>query len=228
MPSTKTKETKDVVSIQDQLRAELETLKERVDPPSGFTVTTKGKVFTLPDGSSDEGPMTCVILDWISVNTYFKNIYNPKQIEPPACFALARNVAELRPSKQAPEPQHATCKGCDQNDWGSAGGGRKGKACKNKRRLLIAPIDADEETVPWCIHVSPTGLKHFDKYVTTLGDMGKHPIEAITDMYFEPAEAFPSLRFKVKGAVENLELFWALKERGQDILFAEPNIESDA
>lgn len=219
---------KEIQSIQDQLRKDLATLKDRVDPPSGFTISTKGKTFTLPDGTSNPGPMQCVILDWCTANVYFEGIYNPQDIKPPVCWALGSNVAELAPSDKATKPQHDACKGCPQNEWGSAGGGSKGKACKNTRRLLIVPVKADETTQPWILSVSPTGLKHFDKYVTTLADLEKHPVSMITEISFEATEAYPSLRFKPVGEHDNLAVMWKLKENGQDILFQEPSVEDKA
>lgn len=227
MATTK-KTGKEVLSIQEQLRKELATLKERVDPPSGFKISTKGKVFTLPDGSANDGPLTCVILDWVTANIWFEGLYNPKDIKPPACFAIGRTVSELAPSVHSPKKQHETCKGCPQNEWGSHPQGGKGKACKNTRRLLVAPVDADENTMPWVIDVSPTGLKHFDKYVNTLSDNGRHPIEMVTDIYFEESEAFPTLRFKPVKTTPNVELMWALKQHGQDILMQEPQVEEAA
>jgi len=224
MTATK-KSGKEILSIQEQLRKELSTLKERVDPPSGFNISTKGKVFTLPDGSTNPGPMTCVILDWVTSNVWFEGMYNPKDIKPPQCFAIGRNVSELAPSGNSPKKQHATCKGCPQNEWASDPQGGKGKACKNTRRLLLVPVDADENTLPWVLKVSPTGLKHFDKYVSTLSDNERHPIEVVTDIYFEENEAYPSLRFKALKPNANIELMWSLKERGQEILMQEPQVE---
>jgi hypothetical protein len=225
------KSGKEIRSIQDELRKELETLKERVDPPSGFKISTKGKAFTLPDGSSSDGPLTCVILDWVTAYTWFEGIYNPKDPQPPQCFALGRVVNDLRPSDKAPKKQggdDGSCKKCAFNQWGSDPGGGKGKACKNMRRLLIVPVDADETTQPWVIDVSPTGLKHFDKYVNTLSDNGKHPIEVVTDIEFEASEPFPSLRFKPVDVNNNIETSWALKEHGQEILLQEPKLEDAA
>ena len=220
-------ENKALKSIQDELRKELAGLKDRVDPPSGYMISTKGKVFTLPNGDSDNGPLTCVVLDWVSANTYFEASYNPQNIQPPTCFAIGRIVDEMEPSDNSPKKQNDTCKGCEQNEWGSAPGGGKGKACKNTRKLLIVPSNADEKTQPWVLSVSPTGLKHFDKYVTTLTDMGKHPIEVVTDISFEASEAFPSLRFAVNQQTpthDALPLMWELKSQGQTILTQEPQI----
>ena len=219
---------KEVLDIQAQLRGELEGMKDRVEPPSGYMISTKGKTFTLPDGSADDGPLICVVLDWITANTYFKGIYNPKNIKPPVCWALGRKVSEVAASKNAPEPQGTLCKDCEQNAWESDPGGGKGKACKNTRRLLVVPLNATADSSPWILSCSPTALKHFDKYVNTLSDTGVHPIEVITEVSMEPTEDYPSLRFKVDTKHNKIELMWALKEKGQAILFQEPKLEEKA
>jgi len=219
---------KEVMSVQEKLKAELAHLKDKVDPPSGFMIGTKAKVFTLPDGSASDGPLTCVVLDWCTANTYFEGLYNPKDIKPPACFALAAEPALAKPSDGSPKKQSKDCASCPKNEWGSDPQGGKGKACKNTRRLLVAPVNAEEGTQPWVLSVSPTGLKHFDKYVNTLADVGTHPIEVITDISFEASEAYPSLRFEVTKKHDNLNVMWALKERGQEILYQEPKIEKAA
>ena len=220
--------SKEVMSIQEQLRAEVAQLKDRVDPPSGYLISTKGKVFTLPDGSSNPGPLNCVILDWASSYTYFEGIYNPKDIKPPACFAFGRVISDMKPSDSAPKKMHENCKECPMNQWGSDPQGGKGKACKNMRRLLVVPIDADENAQPWVLRVSPTGIKHFDKYVSTLSDLDKHPIQVSTRIGFEENEAYPSLRFAVTGQLDDdsINLMWRLKERGADVLMAEPQVEA--
>jgi len=213
---------KAVLNVQDELRKELAGLKDKVDPPSGFMVNLKGKVFTLPNGASSDGPLTCVILDWVSENTFFEGIYNPKDIKPPVCFAVGAEPLKLAPSKNAPKPQHESCKDCPQNQWESDPKGGKGKACKNTRRLLIVPIDAEPGTQPWIIKASPTSLKHFDKYINALSDVGTHPIEVVTDISFEASETYPSLRFKITDKHDKLDVMWSLKQAGQEVLLQEP------
>lgn len=219
---------KDVISVQEQLKLELAHLKDKVEPPSGYLIGTKGKVFTLPDGSASDGPLVCVVLDWCTANTYFEGIYNPKDIQPPACFALSKEPAKAEPSKHSPKIQAENCTDCPKNAWGSDPQGGKGKACKNTRRLLVAPADATDKTQPWVLSVSPTGLKHFDKFINTLADMGTHPIEVIVEISFEAGEAYPSLRFAVTTKHDNLNTMWALKERGQEILYQEPRLDKAA
>ena len=86
------KTTKELLNVQEELRKELETLKQRVEPPSGYLVGTKGKVFNLPNGSTGDGPLAVIILDWVSANTYFEGIWNPNDIKPPVCFAYGREA----------------------------------------------------------------------------------------------------------------------------------------
>ena len=219
---------KDVISVQDQLKAELAHLKDRVDPPSGYLIGTKGKVFSMPDGSSNNGPMTVVVLDWCTANTYFEGLYNPQNIQPPACFALSNEPAKAAPSNNSPKKQAESCSECPKNAWGSDPQGGKGKACKNTRRLLLAAANSTDKSPLWIISVSPTGLKHFDKYVNTLADAGVHPVEVITSISFEASEAYPTLRFEVLEKHDELNVMWKLKEMGQEILYQEPRLEKAA
>ena len=220
-------EKKDVLDIQAQLRAELEAAKDTVAPPSGFVISTKGKQFTLPDGSVSTGPMTATVLDWITLNMYYSGVYNPNKLEGPKCWALGKELAKLAPSNEAVQKQNDTCNGCDMNEWGSAQGGGKGKACKNTRRLLVVG-ELKEDSQPYTLTVSPTGLKHFDKYITSLTDRGIHPIEVVTEISFDANEAYPSLRFKALEKHEQTELAWSLKEAGQSILLTEPQADRAA
>ena len=220
--------SKDVQDIQAKLRQELENVNEAIAPPSGFTIATKGKTFTLPTGAQDDGPMECVILDWVSENTYYSGVYNPKELSPPDCFALNRVVADMAPSEGVAKPQAPSCAECQRNEWGSALQG-SGKACKNTRRLLVAPyMNSDEKTQPYILLVSPTGLKHFDKYVKTLESHDKHPIQMITSISFDQTSAYPSLRFAHTKEHDQLEVMWAIRENNQAILTQEREGEAKA
>lgn len=216
---------KEVTNVQEELRKELAGMKDRVDPPSGYMISVKGKVFTLPDGSASDKPLSCVVLDWVTANTYFEGMYNPKEPAPPVCWAIAREPATAAPSDNSPKKQAELCKDCPMNEWASDPQGGKGKACKNTRRLLVVPPNATADTQPWVIGVSPTGLRHYDKYVNTLGDVGTHPIEVLTEISFEASEPYPSLRFKVLDKHDKLETMWSLKQKGQEILVQEPKLD---
>jgi hypothetical protein len=227
--TTNEQEGKDVLDIQAQLKAELEAAKSAVAPPSGFVISTKGKQFTLPDGSVSAGPMVAIILDWVTMNMYYSGAYNPSKPADPECWALGRDLATLGPSEGVPKKQGEDCGSCAKNEWGSATGGGKGKACKNTRRLLvIGPEGLTKDSQPYTLTVSPTGLKHFDKYVSSLTARGTHPMEMLTEISFDPSEAFPSLRFKPVEKHNHLDLVFGLKTVGENILTTEPQIERAA
>ena len=208
--------------IPAEIKAELEAASKTVDPPSNFKISTKGKQFTLPDGTSSRGPMSAVILDYRTVHNYYKGNYDPNKPEAPTCFAISKMVEGMAPSPNAVDPQNETCKECTFNQWKSAPVGN-GKACKNIRRLALVPPNATEDTRPMIIDVSPTALKHFDGYITKLSKMGMIPAQVIVDVDFADAD-FPQLTFTVGEAHGKDELMWGLRENSQELLNKEPSI----
>lgn len=214
-----------MLDLKAELKRELAEVKGSVAPPSGFRVSLKGKMFTFPDGTQSAGPIDCVILDWRTAHTYYKGVYNPQKPESPACFALGKVIETLKPSENVPEPQADSCGKCPMNQFGSAATGR-GKACKNSRLLAVVPADADENTEPWIVTVSPTGIKGFDNYVTKLsGVMGMVPIQVTTRMALNPNEAYPTLVFGSPEPHEmDLALLFKLREAAQPLLDKEPEM----
>lgn len=225
-------EDKQVVDIQAELRKQVATLRETVAPPSGYVISTKAKQFTLPDGRQSAGPLDCIILDHVSANLYYTGAYNPTQPSQPDCFAIGRIVNDMKASENAPKRQDENgCAVCAFNQWGSAPSGGKGKACKNTRRLLVVPHDiVDDKAQQYILNVSPSGIKHYDKYIDMLASSERHPIQVVTSISFDPNEAYPSLRFAAKEPLdeERLGVMWKLRELGESLLFQEPVSEQAA
>lgn len=209
------------VDLEDQIKKELENQKGQLGGLPSNKISTSGKNFTLPDGQSSPGPMEAVILDytWFMVN--YPGAYNANNPQQPNCFAIGRESPDggsLKPHESSAEPQHENCKECPKNEWGSAPTG-KGKACKNQRRLVLLPYDADEDSEPMTLYVSPIALKNFDAYVSRLKtEHGILPVQAITSISFDKNQTYPSLQFTFKAKHSNLNLFWAKKEQAQDLL----------
>lgn len=134
-------------------------------------------------GGEDIGTeMNVVIIDYVTENQYYEGAFDSENPEPPVCFAFARKESDLKPHESSPDPQHETCEGCPQNAWGSAGGGRKGKACKNVMRIAMI-TEGDLDNVPEAeVHmmkVSVTNVAHFSAYLEKLKNpnlkLGKNP-----------------------------------------------------
>ena len=146
------------------------------------------------------------------------NANNPQQ---PNCFAIGRenpDSGNLKPHETSADKQHNDCKECPKNQWKSAPQGN-GKACKNQRRLLILPPNADKDSEPMTLYVSPGALKNFDSYVSRLAsEHGILPVQAITEIGFDKNQSYPSLQFTFVGKHDNMNLFWSKREQAQDLL----------
>jgi hypothetical protein len=215
----------EVVNYREQLRRELAEVNNRVAPPSGRTISTKGKMFTLPDGSQAAGPLSVIILDWRAVNMYYTGAYNPNDPQTPKCWSIGSVIDDMVPSSNAPERKHEDCKSCPMNQWGSAPGGSKGKACKNTRRLALVAHDAKEGTEPLIINVSPTGIQAFEGYVRKLRSEHKAlPIQMVTEIGFREDATYPTLTFASGEPVsdDRLGTLMKLREAAQDLLDKEP------
>lgn len=211
-----------------RIRAELLALQRRVAPPSSNKISTKGKLFTLPDGKNSPGPLNVVILDFTAVNSFYEGVYNPQSKSPPVCWSVGQDLDTMVPSDKATKPQAASCDACPKNDWGSGFGGR-GKACKNTRRLIVVPPKFDDKTPPMTLYVSPTGLKQWDAYVRRLAiEYTARPIDVVTSISFDSQQQYPTLQFDFKEKTTNVLGAEKLRELARDVLFREPDAPAKA
>ncbi len=163
-----------------------------------------------------------VIVDFISVNNFYEGAYDPKNISPPACFAIGTVPTQMAPSINSPARQSDNCAGCPMNQFGSAG---DGKACKNMRRLAVLPPDADEDTPLLILDVSPTGLKSFDGYVRSAASkFNLPPVGLVTQITFAEDVSYASLRFGNPQPNENAGAHWERRTEAMDRLTQEPDV----
>lgn len=205
-----------LLDIQTQLKKELAKKSETMPASSGGDkIKLAGKVFSLPDGTSSEGPMNVIILDERYVNTFYMGNYNANNPVPPECSAHGDNANELKPSKGVSDPQHATCEGCPQNEYPEGGGG---KPCKNGIRLAVIPAEATADSSILVLDVSPTGIKGYVAYMKALKAQGVLPVQVTTELTFDPKVSYPKLIFSNPKPHEILETAWAHREAAQKIL----------
>lgn len=219
-----------MASIQEKIKAQLVVARSTVAAPTAKSISTKGKVFALPSGQSSQGPLSCIILDHRNFNKYYTAAYNPQKPSPPDCFAIALELEHMRPHDKAAKPAADSCAECTFNKFGSAPTGR-GKACRNTIRLAVVPADfaqtTKEDTEPMLLNVSPTGLAGFGNYFNALLVNEMLPINVITDISFDPNQAYPKLMFKEVKQHEDLELAWLLREKAQVLLDNAPATDGD-
>jgi len=110
---------------------------------AGSSISAKNGILSVGDQPIPGNQFAAIILDAARLNTYYRDAYNPNNVAPPNCYAIGRNDAELAPHPDMQkdlnffQPQAASCNGCPMNEYGSARAGTQGKACSNRRRLML-------------------------------------------------------------------------------------------
>ena len=212
-----------IVDIQALLRAQAAAVSEKTAPASGnFIRVTQDKHFMLPDGTKTPGPLELVIVDFGSKNNFYEGSYDPKNISPPACFAIGSNPLKMVPSDNSPLKQAVDCASCPNNQFGSDG---EGKACKNSRLLAVLPPDADEDTPLWMLATSPTANKGFDGYVSSVARVfAMPPVGVITTVGFDPSVTYAKLIFSEPKLNPNVSEHFARQAEAKIALAAEPDV----
>lgn len=81
-------------------------------------------------------------------NTFYSGRFDPNNIQNPTCFALSNTDEGMAPHDNSAQKQNETCGGCWANQWKSDkdqdGNPKKGKACKESRRMVVMPASALE------------------------------------------------------------------------------------
>jgi hypothetical protein len=215
--------SKEVVSIEEQIKKQLQGLQDRMPEQGSNKISIKGKVFTLPDGSTAP-EMNAIILDWRWALAHYPGVFDPKNPQDPDCQAIGSQRPEsghLKPHASVESPHAADCASCPKNQWGSGQNG-KGKACKNQIRLLVVPpssLEEDDVIQPYTLYVNRSSLKGFSAYTGNLASVHQLDlVQVITKITFDPNETHPKLQFKMAAKHSALERLWKLRSQHQDTI----------
>lgn len=215
------KGSSNVVSIQEALRAQAAAMSEKTAPASGNYIRISPGKFTLPDGTQT-AELQLVVVDFASTNKFYEGAFDPKNITPPACFAIGTNPLKMAPSDNSPLKQAVDCQSCPNNQFGSAG---DGKACKNSRILAVLPPDADADTPMWLLATSPTANKGFDGYVSGVARVFQMPpVGVITTVSLDPSVTYAKLMFSDPQPNPNLDVHFARQAEAKEMLAIEPDV----
>lgn len=218
-----------------------EELARQADVAAGMEAHTGGGQFFSVrggmlqfDGAPLPGNQACVVIvDSVFENVFYEGAYDPDSPQAPTCFAFGRDEEEMAPSEvvdKTPEfkPQSDRCRGCPQNEFGTARVG-KGKACRNTRRLALIPAGSydskgnltifdDEEhfrKTPLAFMKLPvTSVKGYATFVKQVaGALRRPPHGIITRVFVQPdAKTQFKVLFEALQLVPN-ELMGAVMQR---------------
>jgi hypothetical protein len=207
----------------DQLKRSLAALAaqeaEKEEKVTSKNLSIKGKRFSIGDTKLGD-TLDVIIVAHSFVNTYYSSAYDPDEPANPDCFAVAERNSELKPDPDAADIQSDACKNCPLNEWDSGHKG-KGKACKNKRRLVLVAYntetgeaDLDDYVI---LHVPPTSTKAFASYVRVITSKTKMPTFAlVTRLSFDESQDWPVLNFDFLETIEDPELLSQIVEKQEE------------
>lgn len=163
-----------------------------VEKPTGGFISFKSGRLAIGDSLMKDDKIEVVVVDYLFHNKYFDVPYSANKPVPPVCYAFAREEESLMASDEGEKPQSDYCSDCPQNEWGSAGGGSRGKACTNSRRIWLLPADVAQSvdkaarTEMLQCDLPPTSVKNFQKFVNDAAAAGLAPFQFVVELSVKP------------------------------------------
>lgn len=156
------------LTVSPELLERIKEVQENIDAVDTFKLpkiklTSAG--MELIEGEDAVQEIEGVIVHAKKTNVFYDKPYNPSDVSAPTCFSLDG----MRPDSSVANPQHATCKGCPQAEFGT-NTMKSGKACRNLKPFYL--LLSDESILPRQLTIAPTSLKAADRYLMDLTERG--------------------------------------------------------
>jgi hypothetical protein len=190
-----------------------ESAKEvaKLERPALSQISLRAGVMTYQKQPVPGNKLMTVIVSQAFENKWFGDKkFDPNKYEAPGCYALSLTGEAMVPHEDAKDPQADNCEVCEQSKWGSAGGGSKGKACKEVRRLALIPAaalkDGNVATAELAVISIPvTSARNWANYVNTIAaEFQRPPWGMLTEISVVPdARTQFQVKFEAKGLVSD-------------------------
>ena len=193
---------------QPELRGQYpRRLPDALDQGQGVPLPpVRGRAASTSTSAAIPMPYLDVILVNASADiakSYYEKGYTEGDMELPRCWSLD----SVKPHASVAEKVHPVCGTCPMNQFGSrvTDAGKNAKACQDQRRVAITlphHLTQDNPT-PVLMRVPQSSLKSLKAYSDTLAKYNAEINGVITRLSFEPADAFPRLKFEYAGIVDD-------------------------
>lgn len=177
-------ESTELVNWEDKLASEAKDVAA-TERPSVSRISIRSGILSYEDTPYPENTLDCIVVNHCFENRWYDTDWDPDNIVPPRCFALAFDKDSLVPHENA-DPQAKTCKDCLKSKWGSdPRPTSKGKACGEVRRLALLPYmpDITAEAITNAeialMNVPVTSVKNWSNYVNKVGAAYRRPPWAV-------------------------------------------------
>jgi hypothetical protein len=203
----------------DKKLAEMASMAKSIEDSvqMGSKISFKSGVMSFNGAPFEGNHMESIVLDHVLMNVLYEGEFDPENPSSPVCFAFGRADKDMKPHEKSTKPQHATCKSCPMNEFGTADRG-KGKACKNIRRLGLIAADVLEKpsTIPDAqvayAEIPVTSVKGWAAYVNKVAEVMKRPpLGVVTDISLIPdAKSQFKVLFKCVDTIKTPSVIGAL------------------
>jgi hypothetical protein len=226
-----------VVSWEEQMKSAAAMYKSaEANAGGGKFISVRAGIMAFDGAPIKDNAIEAVVLESMHENAFYTEGFDADNPHSPVCFAFSDPMDSLKPGEEASvledrmvphkdstKPQHATCKGCPQNEFGTAETGR-GKACKNIRRLALLHIDYLKKpaTIPSApiafMKVPPTSTGGWAAYVKKLANvLEKPPFAVVTKVSCRPdVKKQVVVEFDVTGEVKDRNIGSAVLKRHKE------------
>lgn len=164
-----------------ELQAKASDIALRIGAESSSLRLKGNKRGFIVVGDDEYEEIQLVVVDFIAKRTFYKTPYRESDpYRPPTCYGIARSIDGMTPhpnvNEIGGEKQSDDCKTCPLNEWKSDPNGGNGKACKERRVMVVLPPGADHTSDDfWELDVGPTSIKSFDNFVRNVWNAWKLP-----------------------------------------------------
>lgn len=161
----------------------------------------------LPAGGFDQAKGAILDVVLLNASKALAKSYYAKQYagetEMPDCWSLD----SIKPDPSVVNKVSPLCGNCPMNEFGSAPGGRGGKACSDTRRVVITTAQDLQTANPamLVVRVPQQSLKNLKNYAELLAHHGYEPFGAVTRMSFDRSTEYPKLQFEFVGPLSEAE-----------------------
>jgi hypothetical protein len=213
------------LALPEEWRKELAAAAKEssaVETPSVTNVSFKSGVLSIGGTPCPGNTTTAIIVGSAFERALYDGPFDANNPRNPICFALTPDGEDSAPHANSEHPQggkDGKCKGCPMDEWGSAGEGRRGKACKEIRRLALIPADKLESTEDILASelamakVPVTSVRNWSNYVHKVSAMLNVPFWAVVSrMSVKPhiKNQFEVL-FDIEDPIEDVAALQAIK-----------------
>ena len=192
---------------------------------TGAFISVRGGVMQWRGAPVAGNKLDVVILASIFENVYYEGKFDPNTVSSPACYAFAKTQDALKPHELAPNKQgddNGLCAACWANAWASDPEGRRGKACRNTRRLAVIPAqpltaEAVKSAEQAYLKLPVTSVAAYSAHVMQLAEVLKRPpfgVVTTISVLPDPKNQF-RVTFNAAAEIKDRELLAALLTRAK-------------